>query len=188
MHKISAALISFGFLACTSQAHASVIATFTKTLPLDTYVAPASTSGSVLTNVVGTQSNRKSPFQDNTSAYVAVERGYATYTSPGLSDELSLVWGTPDKYNTIVFLNGAKVVDSITGLAIGGGLGRDNYFTTLRTTELFNAVELVSTGAAFEFSNVALSAVPLPASAPMFGAALVGLGLAGTRLKRSAAV
>ena len=51
-----------------------------------------------------------------------------------------------------------------------------------RVNTAFDAVRLVSTSPAFEYANV--SAVPLPASAPLFGAALMALGAVGYGLKR----
>jgi hypothetical protein len=134
--------------------------------------------------VTGNSIYYKSPFSDTISPYVAVETGFAAYTSAKLGNQLSLVWGTPDKFNKILFFDGTSLVGSITGSSIGLGNGRGAYFATLKSSVAFNKVELVSPSASFEFSNVSISAVPLPASFPMLGGALLALAGFGYGLNR----
>ena len=143
----------------------------------------------------------KSPFSDpNTEFDAVLAGGSATFPSFALeelavrrlvsfstfgagSGTFSFIWGTPDSYNGLSFdtNSGTKSFDgSVLGsFANGGGSyfatvsGLGQYYSTTFTTGQQNA---------FEFA--AVSAVPLPASAPMFGAALLAVGLVGYGVKR----
>lgn len=169
-------------------AHAATLVSATTTIPTDVFTAPSSTDGTVVTPTGSMTNEYASPFSDDTSQYVAVQNGSATYNLSG--NTLSLVFGSPDGYNLISFLNSSGTafdffqpgVDSGAGLSSG-----TNYFVTIQATGTFSAVQFSSGTPAFEFSNVAVSSVPLPASAPMFGAALLALGGLGYGMKRKKA-
>ncbi len=172
-------------LALTGMAKAAVLTSYSTDLPADVFTAPTSSSKTVF--VQGTISGQYiSPFADTTSEYVVVKAGgSAIYDISGTS--LSFVYGSPDSYNTISFLNASgDVFDTFT--PAGSPLtAAHSYFVTLTASGEFSAVEFSSSGNSLEFSNV--SAVPLPAAAPMFGAALLalaGLGC-GAKRKRAAA-
>lgn len=153
---------------------------------------------------------RTSPFSDDSTPYDAVEaNGSATFgvAAPVISDgsgpileaafsrgpsdpsfgtgnnSFSFVWGTPDSYNGLAFYEGNSFLGSVTGSSAPIPLGSGSYLATVTGMGEFDRVVFTSDGAnAFEFA--AVSPVPLPASAPMFGAALVVLGVAGYGLKR----
>lgn len=169
-----------------SAASASTLVSSTTNLPADMFSAPTSQTGGTYVGVTGSVGGQyASPFGDNTSPYNAVQGGSATYNLAG--NTLSLVFGSPDDYNTISFLNAAGVAfDSFTpGTGAGASLDRgSSYFLTIRADSNFSAVQFSSNGAALEFSNVAVSSVPLPASAPMFGAALLALAGLGYGVQR----
>ena len=173
-----------------SGAQASTLLSSTTTLPADMFSAPTSQTGGTLVGVTGSVGGQyASPFGDNTSPYNAVQSGNAEYDFAGLFNRLSFVFGSPDGYNSISFLRNGATVDTFT--TAGTSLSSlDNYLVTIGTTQRFDAVQFSSTSAALEFSNVSVSAVPLPASAPLFGAALLGLaglGYAANRKKAAAA-
>ena len=178
------ASVALASLVSVGSAGATVIATYSPIVPVDHYVAPTSTTGTVFLNETGTVSGKyKSPFSNGTSPYVAVEKGFATY-AVATSKSVSLVWGTPDSYNTVLFFSGTTLVGSITGSSIGPGNGTGNYFADLTSTASFDKIEFASTQPAFEFSNVTVSVVPLPTSLPLFGAALLGFAAIGYGMKK----
>ena len=171
-------------LAYAGSAHAAVLTSATTDLPADVFTPPTTSTGTYV-GVTGSVTNvYASPFGDTTSPYVAVEGGgSAFYNIAGSA--LSFVFGTPDSYNTISFLNASGVFDTFT--TAGTNLSNlNNYFVTITPTGAFTGVEFSSSVNALEFSNV--SAVPLPAAAPMFGAALLVLAGLGYGAKRKMAV
>ena len=105
-----------------------------------------------------------------------------------LIDSLDILWGSIDSYNTLEFFNGSTSLGSFDGNFIAGLLGlsgQTNYehVALLHFSDIGGATKAVftSTQAAFEF---ALAPVPLPAALPLFGTALVGLGLLRRRSRR----
>ncbi len=172
-------------LALTGTAKAAVLTSYSTDLPADVFTAPTSSTDTSF--VTGSSGNQYvSPFGDTTSEYVAVKAGgSAIYDISGTS--LSFVYGSPDKYNTISFLNAAgDVFDTFT--PVGSPLtSAHSYFVTLTASGEFSAVEFSSSLNSLEFSNVSVSAVPLPAAAPMFGAALLALAGLGYGAKRKSA-
>lgn len=167
-------------------AQASTITFITTDIPADNFTAPNSNTGGTVTATGSVGGQFASPFGDDTSPYVAVQSGSATYNLAGNS--LSLVFGSPDSYNTISFVNSAgQVFDTFTpGVGAGAALTTTS-FLTIRADGNFSSVQFSSGQPAFEFSNVSVSSVPLPASAPMFGAALLALGGLGYAAKRKKA-
>lgn len=174
-----------GLVLISGVAHASTLTFESTTLPTDVYTAPTETSGDVRLFQTGSVDGvYASPFRDDTSPYVSVEAGgLASYSLGKLGNSLSFVFGSPDYYNSISFLKGGKLVDSFT--TAGSNLSSlNNYAVTIKTSQAFDTVNFSSSINALEFSNVSVSSVPLPASAPMFGAALIALSFAGYRFKR----
>ena len=176
-------------LALAGNVQAATLLSSTTDLPSDVFSAPTFSTGT-LVGVTGSVSGQyASPFGDYTSPYNAVQSGSATYEFGGPFNRLSFVFGSPDDYNNITFLRNGIPVDTFftTGTSLDRG---SNYFVTLGTGLRFDAVRFTSGTPALEFSNVSVSAVPLPASAPMFGAALLalaGLGYSAKRKKASTA-
>jgi hypothetical protein len=130
--------------------------------------------------------------------------GSATYTVN--ADTFSILWGSPDPYNSVTFLapNGTTVL-STTGASGVGFTGSDLAcfastctdtgwdLVTFTSTVEIGSVVLSDPGylltqnseAAFEFGTV--SATPLPAALPLFGTGLAALGVLGWRRKRKSA-
>ena len=171
-------------------------------LPMDgSYYAPSAVShtGSYDEHVTGNTSSRTSPFSDDSTYYDSVGAdGKATFglglTSPpedlfraaytngpasstfGIgSGTFTFVWGTPDSYNNLFFYSGGNLVDQVMGGSGSPNNGSGSYLATVSGLGNYDTVVFQSVGQnAFEFA--AVSPVPLPASLPMFGAAVLVLG------------
>ena len=125
---------------------------------------------------------RRSPWEGTPldgSVYSSIT-GTAEYVFSSARTKLSLVWGSPDSYNTLHFLNGTTVLGSVTGSQITGGAL--NRLVTISGFGPFTKVQFVSGLPAFEYANVA--AVPVPAAGFMLLAGLAGL--AALRRRQSA--
>lgn len=146
-------------------------------------------SGTFMENITdpGLIPGSRSPWAGPGPAVYSSITGEVTYTFSGLSSFLSLVWGSPDSYNTLKFYNGLTEVDSVLGGAITGccGLNIANSLVNITTASAFNKVVFKSTSAAFEYANLTnVAPVPLPAG----GVLLLGglAGLAALRRRKSA--
>jgi hypothetical protein len=139
----------------------------------------------------------RSPFEgvigQEADPFTTIQAGFsATYTFAAPQASLQMLWGSPDSYNTIEFLNGATPVFSLTGSGlhpITFGLGHD-LVTFTDTTGAFTAVVLSSTQNAFEFADLISTPVgsqgttPLPAALPLYVAGVGIVGLVGWRRRR----
>jgi PEP-CTERM motif len=107
------------------------------------------------------------------------------FTEP--MDYFGFLWGTPDALNKVeVFQNGTSL--SVFAPEAGGNF--TNIFAQ-SSADYFNKIVLYDTGmtCCFETDNYAAraaSAVPLPASLPLFASGLGVIGLLGWRRKRKA--
>jgi hypothetical protein len=131
--------------------------------------------------------------------YTSIQAGgSATYNFPAPADSLSILWGSPDSYNTLSFYSGLNGTGTdlfnITGSALElQTYGHDLVDFTM-TGGTFQSVVLTSSGNAFEFAdledspfiNTAL-ATPLPAALPLFAGGLGVIGVCARRRKRTIA-
>lgn len=190
-----------GIVAITSLPAFAATVTTDKIQPTYTglLAAPTSNSSGFRLNFQGSEfanpaPNSRTPWEDfaaiaDTAYYNSIEAGgFAEYDFGTTQTSFSLMWGSPDSYNTLSFFDGNTEVFSIAGndTAITSTPGFQNglSFVNVSITDLaFTKVVFESGSDAFEFSNVA--PVPLPAAAWTLGAAIGALSL--TARKRRAA-
>jgi MYXO-CTERM domain-containing protein len=108
----------------------------------------------------------------------------------------SLLWGSVDTYNTLVFLNSGTPVGTITGGDVlaaplapplsNGSQGPNGSAYVTVTGVTFNQVEFLSSSNSFE--AVVLTSTPEPALYGILGAGLLGLAGLGVRRRRKPSV
>jgi hypothetical protein len=153
------------------------------------------TTGTVFQNVAGSVSGvRRSPFDTATGPtdnrteglYSSVgARSSGTFLFDSLQSAVSLIWGSPDVYNTMsLFLGGTLVAQVIPGVGDGpAALQRGAFLVTVSDTA-FDRVVISSRGVAFEFANFStepLAVIPLPPAGMLLLAGIGGLALVGRR-------
>lgn len=127
----------------------------------------------------------------DTSNYLSVFGGSsATFTLSHAANYLGLLWGSVDAYNTITFLDGSNnVLNTFTGtdfVTHNGNQGAaGTFYANFVSSVPFLKVVLSSTANSFEVDDVAVSTVPLPAALPLFGAALIGMGVFGRKRRKT---
>lgn len=109
--------------------------------------------------------------------------GTITYTLGGLHNRVEFLAGSPDNYNSVSFFRGGQLLGTKTGLDWGARGITTQYVTIIAmdSGEFFDEIRFSSHIGAFEFANVSLTAVPLPAAAWLFLSALIGLIAIGRR-------
>ncbi len=151
------------------------------------------TSGSVTEGATGdVMFERSTPWGNDTDTYTAVGlNGLARYDLSSSDNSVSFLWGSVDTYNTISFYLGNSLVDSLTGVdvldVIGGLSGSSTININIMADGAFDNIIFESAGNSFEFANLQVSAVPLPAALPLYGAGVALLGFMGWRQRRNAA-
>lgn len=185
-------------LAFILPANAATI-TWTTTIPTeDRGVMPATTTvGSVLENQTASELNEyRSPWQgtalDGIGTYTAVqEDSYAAYIFDQAYNSVDFIWGSVDEYNGVEFYYQGNWVDALYGddaqlSSVTKGVGF--IVASILSSGIFDEIRFTSGTNAFEYANMTVSAVPLPAALPLYGAGLAVLGFLGWRKRRKAAV
>lgn len=156
-----------------------------------------STSGTVLENIFGNQFAgpqmiARSPWADSANEadglYTSVQAASsATYTFDALMGTLSFIWGSPDTYNDLVImLSGGGGTTTINGSEVFGTQGSLASFVTISGVT-FTTVTFISTTAnAFEYANITVSEVPLPAAGFLLLIGMGGLAVASRRRRDEA--
>ncbi|MBJ6370926.1 VPLPA-CTERM sorting domain-containing protein [Sedimentitalea arenosa] len=101
-----------------------------------------------------------------------------------LSNSFSLLWGSPDGYNTLELYNGATLVGTILGSQFNIPAQEASFVSIFadNESEYFDSVKFYSVNQnAFEFANVSATPVPLPASGLLL---VAGLGALAARARR----
>ena len=140
-------------------------------------------------------------------AYSSIQANSSATYNTGLANTLSILWGSPDYYNTLTFWSGTdgtgtnlgslSVTTEIGGVSGSLPLGIQTYghdqmtFTDVDGT--FLSVVLSSSVNAFEFANLTFGlnqnglGAPLPAAFPLFAGGLGVIGLLARRRNRKKA-
>lgn len=186
-------------------------ADFTGSGPTSSFNPPWVKADSTLTDIqAGSVPNTyRSPFENYgtpgtgvgdwaTLKYTSVQAGgTAVYNIPTGASGLSILWGSPDSYNTLTFYSEVDGGGSILGSFTGSNLLIQSYghdlvtFQTMLNTPLFESIVLTSSVNAFEFADLSVTpsnggpggfgTTPLPAALPLFAG---GLGLYGLLARR----
>jgi len=174
------------------------------------FINPGTTFDHVVTGGgVPVGSNFRSPFQNvdqsyplggyDTAPYSSVRNGSVGYNFNSGKSGLSILWGSPDTYNTLQFWSGLNGTGTLLGSFTGSSLleasplqlGHD--YVTFFSDVLFLSVVLSSTSPAFEYAVLSTTGpnnegnLPLPPALILFGSALVGLVTLGRRRRQEAA-
>lgn len=147
------------------------------------------------TYLTGNFGSKETTDVSKSGTYLSTGLGTITLTFATPQKSLALLWGSIDSSNFLTFANG----DSVTGaqvqkLASGfvgegdRGAGGSAYVIVTEDNP-FSSVTFSSKVVSFELNGVVgsttqISTVPLPASAPLFGAALLALGGFGYGMNR----
>jgi hypothetical protein len=212
----SAVLCAFSFQAHAATVTISQVTTdyTAATLPTSSFNPTPFSSTNTSTTVTGQVPNvYRSPFENIGSGgggtllsdggygvggwanlvYTSIQAGgSATYNFAGPATELSLLWGSPDSYNSLTFYSGLNGTGtdlfSITGSQLSiQTYGHDLVDLTM-TGGTFESVVLDSGENAFEFADLQDALLtPLPATLPLFAGGLGFVGYLTRRKKRAIA-
>ncbi|WP_340148743.1 VPLPA-CTERM sorting domain-containing protein [uncultured Sneathiella sp.] len=175
----------------------SAFMTWTTELPtVDSGVlSPTTIFGTVYENLTNSVENEyRSPWQgtllDGAGSYTSVQNAsYATYRFDKGHSSIEFMWGSVDDYNGLEFYYQGNWVDALYGDdaaldVVNKGLGF--IVASVITNGVFDELRFTSGSNAFEYANLTVSAVPLPAAFPLYGAGLALLGYIGWRKRRKA--
>lgn len=155
-------------------------------------MAPTATTGTVQVNVTNSvPGDRRSPWKSTpadgnplatTGIFTAVLAGASALYEFGTRQiAATFVWGSPDDYNKVEFLRGGAVVDTyeITPVTnIAPATFRQNGATATFTDIAggsFDAMRFSSSDFSFEYANLSVAPIPLPAGGLLLIAGLGGL-------------
>lgn len=206
MRKITTAIIAASAaFAFANVANAQVVVNSTPgtdpysgPTPTYNFDTPATTPPSDCLNciVIGSSDDAAQPY-GSTGSYFSVgpsttEPVLIDLTAFGAIASLSFIWGSVDLYNELTLLGpGGTIIEVITGTEISALANGDrtnpanNPLVTLflsGSAQNLEYLQLFSNGSnAFEIDNLAINAVPEPASWAML---LLGFGAIGSQIRR----
>ncbi|MDF2366970.1 VPLPA-CTERM sorting domain-containing protein [Sneathiella sp.] len=178
-------------------AQSAVISWTTDVPAADTGVpSPTNAVGTVYENLTASVPNEyRSPWQgtalDGIGTYTSVQKdSYASYAFDMGYYAVDFMWGSVDGYNGLEFYYQGNWVDALHGddaqlSSVSNGLGF--IVASIMATGVFDEIRFTSDSNAFEYANLTVSAVPLPAALPLYGAGLAVLGFFGWRKRRKSA-
>jgi hypothetical protein len=112
--------------------------------------------------------------------------GSALYNFAGPKNLFSILWGSPDAYNTLSFYSGSNGTGSLLLSVTGSNLLIQTFGHDLLQidfgNQFFESIVLTTSSNAFEYTNLQVSdvtAVPILPALPLFATGLGVLGLLG---------
>lgn len=144
----------------------------------------------------------KSPWEGSAfdgSEYHAIrEDGFATFSGFGEATEISFLWGSVDGFENDGVTNKNSIVFNLVGGGTETVLGSDLIFdgapdgdgainAIITTSAAFDSFQFISTDDSFEYANLQVSVVPLPAALPLYGAGMAIIGFIGWRKRKNSA-
>ena len=117
--------------------------------------------------------------------------GSALYNFAGPQNSFSILWGSPDAYNTLSFYGGINGSGSLLFSLTGSNLLIQTFGHDLLQidfgNQFFQSIVLATSSNAFEYTNLQASGpsvIPIPPAFPLFASGVGALGLLGWRRKR----
>lgn len=168
-------------------------------IPSSIHAVPVAgiTPGGQATYLTGDFGSAQTTNPDESGNFLSTGTGRITVTFDQAQISLALLWGSIDSSNLVTFgntagdtLSGSQVQALAAGFAGNGFQGpRGSAYVVAVSDSPFTSVTFSSGVTSFELASIVasvgqISTVPLPASAPMFGAALMGLAAMGYAAKR----
>lgn len=192
----AALLVGTAIASSAATVQASQQSTFTAQEKANSIVLPSDASFSpAVSTFTGTlASNYRSPFADSTTAYFAVGAPTGTASPATLSFSsdhtiFSMLWGSPDPYNQLMFYYQGNLVATVNPGTAGGNTGlvpspRTNAYKVTVTGITYDTVVFYDNynpkkgtygndTPAFEFANI--STVPVPAAGILLLSAFGGV-------------
>ena len=126
------------------------------------------------------------------NAFGAIQaNGFALYNFDRPENLFSMLWGSPDAYNTLFFYSGVSATGSVLLTLTGSNMliqtfGHDQLQINFGD-QFFQSVLFTTSANAFEYTNMQASdplVTPIPPALPLFATGLGALGLLGWRRNR----
>lgn len=199
---MAVAASSLALFAPTGGASASSVSIDTQctacTLPsVNIEPTPTLDSGSTfLQSVVGSQTSiNLSPNPNNTDTYSVIDpgpgthpAGFATYDFSGNTSGLfSVIWGSPNSYNTLTFTDAGNNTYVYTDAELLNKSSGGYDFVTFNLNDIVSVSFSDNGEAAFEYEipDITLAGTPIPGALPLFAGGLVLIGLLTWRRKQT---
>lgn len=196
MNAKNLSLAAFAAVAMSSLVANAATVSLDYTLPTPSGPMPTavSTGGYVDQNIAGDITSgggpvRRSPWSgtlfENDGRYSAALQGSsASYSFAGFQWRLDLMWGTPEATDTIEFLLNNVVQHTVTGASVLTAANPAPDFVNVSIGEFrFDSLQFRSFGGSFEFAELKVTEIPLPATVWTMIAVLCGLGFVALRGK-----
>ncbi|MCG8493560.1 MAG: hypothetical protein MI743_18215 [Sneathiellales bacterium] len=191
--------VAFGALGLMISAASAATVSFTNMAVPGDYPAPipslvATSSTNLEAHTTSSFGSYTSPWDGSPFAgsdYYAVRSGgSATFSGFGETTQISFLWGSVDTYNSIIFNLVGGGTEEVLGsdVIISGAPSGDGAIDVLITTaSAFDSFQFISTDDSFEYANLQVSVVPLPAALPLYGAGMAIIGFIGWRRRKNSA-
>lgn len=126
----------------------------------------------------------------DTTTYLSTGLGKIMLILPSFENDIGLLWGSVDWYNTLDLYAGTTLVGSMSGTDVtsiaAGNQGVDGtFYVNIHSTLPFDAVVALSSQYSFEFDDVAFDSpapMPEPGTMALLGIGVISLGYARRKL------